>query len=745
MKLFCFKFGVILFIVSSFSIETTLSQTRSVAREWNELLLFSISNDLARPTVHARNLFHTSAAMYDAWAVYDDTAETFFLGKNVGGYPVYFDGIPSVTNIDEARKEAISFLMYRLIKHRFKNSPGRDTIFPKADSLMNKYGYHINFTGTDYSDGNPAALGNYIAEQVIAFGMQDGANEINDYINQFYAPLNLSLDPLQPGNPRMTHPNNWQPLAFDDFFVDQSGNVIDTEEPEFLGAEWGNIIPFALVESERTSFHRDGMKYYVYHDPGPPPNIDGEFSDIFKYSFALVPIWQSHLDPSDTTRWDISPFSMGNIDINDMPTSFTDYDDFYDLFNGGQINKGHQINPYTGKPYEQQVVLRGDYARVLAEFWADGPDSETPPGHWYSILNYVNDQKDLKKKFQGTGDVLDDLEWDVKSYFVLGGAMHDAAISAWSVKSKYDYVRPISAVRWMADNGQSSDPNLQSYHPDGIPLIEGFIELISEGDMLAGMNNENLGKIKLYTWRGHSSEYIPNPEVDHAGVDWILAEYWWPYQRLTFVTPPFAGYVSGHSTFSRAAAETLTMLTGDPFFPGGIGEFTAKKNEFLKFENGPSEDIILQWATYRDASDQCSLSRIWGGIHPPIDDINGRFIGEKVAINSFNLAVQYFNGTVDANIARYPTEIPETVYLEQNFPNPFNPSTIIRFHLDRESEIKLEVFDSMGRKLRVLYHGSANAGSHEIPFEALNLSSGVYFYRLVTETSSHTRKMSIIR
>ena len=78
------------------------------------------------------------------------------------------------------------------------------------------------------------------------------------------------------------------------------------------------------------------------------------------------------------------------------------------------------------------MVKRGDYTRVLAEFWADGPDSETPPGHWFTILNYVNDNPLLNKNFEGQNEVLSDLEWDVKSYFTLGGAMHDAAIAAWS-------------------------------------------------------------------------------------------------------------------------------------------------------------------------------------------------------------------------------------------------------------------------------------------------------------------------
>jgi hypothetical protein len=55
--------------------------------------------------------------------------------------------------------------------------------------------------------------------------------------------------------------------------------------------------------------------------------------------------------------------------------------------------------------------------------------------------------------------------------------------------------------------------------------------------------------------------------------------------------------------------------------------------------------MTLEWATYRDASDQCSLSRIWGGIHPPLDDIPGRLMGMKIGIDVFNQAATYFDGT----------------------------------------------------------------------------------------------------
>jgi len=300
------------------------------------------------------------------------------------------------------------------------------------------------------------------------------------------------------------------------------------------------------------------------------------------------------------------------------------------------------LNPVTGQTYQSQLVPRGDYTRVLAEFWADGPDSETPPGHWFTIFNHVTDDPLLEKRIAGTGALVSDLEWDVKGYLVLGGAMHDSAVTAWGIKGYYDSSRPVSAIRHMAELGQRTSSSLPNYDPQGMGLVDGLIELVESGDALAGENDEHVGKLKLFTWRG--PEFVEDPESDYAGVGWILAENWWPYQRPTFVSPPFAGYLSGHSTFSRAAAEVMTLFTGSPYFPGGLGEFVAPKNEFLVFEQGPSVDVVLQWATYQDASDQTSLSRIWGGIHPPMDDIPGRLIGITIGQDAYQMAQKYFSG-----------------------------------------------------------------------------------------------------
>ena len=603
----------------------------SVARRWMEVLLQAIRDDFARPTVHARNLFHLSAAMYDAWAAWSETATPYSFGKDDDPCPVA--ALPAAASVKWARVEAIGHAAWRLIRHRFRRSPGAASTFRNADTLMAALGVE---TGSGRALGPAAALGACLAELYIARGLEDGSNEANDYANTVYLPVNEELVPSEEGNPALTDPERWQPLDLT-LFIGQSGLVEDAV-PEFVTAEWGRVAPFALSGADLAVHRRDEADWLVYHDPGPPPTLRGPTDGLYKWGFSLVARWSSHLSPDDGVTMDIAPSGIGNVTA--LPEAFEDYPPFYD---GNPHGPGHAISPATGAPYEPQIVPRGDYTRVLAEFWADGPDSETPPGHWFVILNAVNDHPALVRRFGGKGPVLDPLEWDVKAYFALGGAMHDAAIAAWGIKGWYDYVRPISAIRFMADQGQSSDPGLASWSPDGIPLVEDFIELVRPNDPLAGEDGEHAGKIKLRAWRGPA--HAADPATDEAGVGWILAENWWPYQRPTFVTPPFAGYVSGHSTYSRAAAEVLTALTGDPFFPGGMSGFRVPANEFLVFERGPSVDMVLQWATYRDAADQCSLSRIWGGIHPPADDIPGRLIGAKIGGRAFRLAWSYFETT----------------------------------------------------------------------------------------------------
>jgi hypothetical protein len=610
----------------------------SVARQWNEKNLEAIRNDYARPTVHARNLFHVSLAMYDAWAAYDEVADGWLVDEHA-----------TATNVQAAREEAISYAAYRVLKARYASSPGAADSLASFDALMDALQYDKDYKGT--IGDSPAALGNRIAIHVLAFGLNDGANEAGGFENLVYEPINDPLVPPLPGNPEMTDPNRWQPLALK-FFEDQSGNIIPYGYPEALSPEWGIVTPFSLTGDDLTIYPDPDpdFDWYVYHDPGAPPHLGGTDEAYYKWGFEMVSIWSSHLDPGtpgpDQVLWDISPGGIGNAPL----PAVDGWAPYYDLLDGGDWGDGYDVNPVTGKPYEPQLVPRGDYTRILAEYWADGPDSETPPGHWFTIMNYVVDHPLFERRFEGEGPIVDALEWDVKAYLALGGAMHDIAISSWGIKGYYDYLRPISAIRYMCDRGQCTDPDGPAYHADGINLRPGLIEVVTEKSRAAhhaaipGLDDDVIGKIAVYAWRG--PDYIVDPAVDAAGVGWILAENWWPYQRPSFVTPPFPGYISGHSTYSRGAAELLTLMTGSPYFPGGLGEFLCPQNEFLVFEEGPSVNCTLQWATYRDASDQTSLSRIWGGIHPPADDIPGRLIGQVIGPEAFDHAKLYFGGRI---------------------------------------------------------------------------------------------------
>ncbi|MCA9310874.1 MAG: hypothetical protein KDA21_06690, partial [Phycisphaerales bacterium] len=487
-----------------------------MAREWNDQLLEGIRHDLARPTVHARNLFHTSVVMWDAWAAYDDVADQY----------LHFEK-QSAVDVQAAREEAISYAAYRLLRHRFANSPGSLLTLSALDAKMMALGYDKNNTST--VGDTPAALGNRIAATMIAYGLSDNSNEALNYANLVYQPVNEPLVPPLPGNPEISDPNRWQPLSIN-YFVDQSGNVIPFGYPPALSPEWGIVKHFALQDEDANVYQRDGFDWWVYHDPGPPPLIGGVGEDYYKWGFELVAIWSGHLDPTDGVMIDISPGGIGNAPLPEV----TEWASFYDRINGGDWGPGHDLNPTTGMPYEPQIRPRGDYARVLAEFWADGPDSETPPGHWFTILNYVADHPLFEKRFGGTGPILDDLEWDVKAYLALGGAMHDTAVSSWGVKGWYDFIRPVSAIRFMCDQGQCTDPMDSSFHPQGIHLEPGHIEVVTAETTQPGGRHEHLGagaigKIALKAWRG--PDFITNPMTDDAGVGWILAENWWPYQR----------------------------------------------------------------------------------------------------------------------------------------------------------------------------------------------------------------------
>ena len=103
--------------------------------------------------------------------------------------------------------------------------------------------------------------------------------------------------------------------------------------------------------------------------------------------------------------------------------------------------------------------------------------------------------------------------------------------------------------------------------------------------------------------------------------------------------------------------------------------------------------------------------------------------------------------TIDFVATTIPTSVEdenavvENYYLAQNYPNPFNPSTKINYGLEKAGEVEITVYNILGNKIATLVNGMKSAGNHSVSFNASNLSSGIYFYKIVTNGFVQTRKM----
>jgi hypothetical protein len=582
----------------------------SVARRWDEALLDAIRRSVPNPPVHARNLFHTSVAMWDAWATYDPVASGYLFKEK-----------HTASDVAAARDEAVSYAAYRVLTARYIRSVGADVSLSEFDDLMDELRYPLDVTTT--VGDSPAAIGNRIARTVLDYGLNDGSNQAGAYSSPWYESVNEPLVVNKPGT-TMNDPNRWQPLQIERM-ISQNGIPVTNAVQQNVGPQWGGVLSFGLPSSGGTGATPPVVPPL---DPGPPPRLgDPDTDEEFKAEIVQVIRDSSLLDASLGNTIDVSPGALGGNTL------------------GTNDGTGHPVNPATGEPYPPDVVNLGDFGRVMAEFWADGPDSETPPGHWNVIANFASDELAPNLRIAGKGPAVDRLEWDVKLYFALNGAVHDAAVTAWGAKGYYDAARPISWIRYMGGLGQSSDPSGPSYNKDGLPLVPGLIEVITaensaSGQSLAALSGHQ-GEIAIRSWAGQPED----PKTQTSGVTWILAVNWVPYQMPTFVSPAFPGYFSGHSTFSRAAAEVLAGFTGSEYFPGGVSGYTIKAGS-LKFEVGPTTDIHLEWATYFDASDQAGQSRLWGGIHVQADDFTGRLVGSECGKAAWTVAQRYYSGGV---------------------------------------------------------------------------------------------------
>jgi len=239
------------------------------------------------------------------------------------------------------------------------------------------------------------------------------------------------------------------------------------------------------------------------------------------------------------------------------------------------INQAHDLLELSAGLTDEQ--------KMIAEYWADGPRSELPPGHWNLFAQFVSRRDHHGVHSHG-------VEQDVKLFFALTNAISDAGCCAWDNKRAFNSVRPITAIR----------------------------------TLFAGQS--------VRAWAGPGQ-----------GTRMIDGSAWFPYQPTTFPTPPFPEYSSGHSNFSAAGAEILKLFTGRDRFGGS----TVLPAGSSRIETGavPSNDVTLSWATFSDAAKQAGLSRRYGGIHFEQGDLDARATGRIAAGMVWEKAQEYWEGS----------------------------------------------------------------------------------------------------
>src|SRR5258705_4692795 len=163
----------------------------TIARDWDEQILAAIRIDTPHPPVQARNLFSWSVCMYDAWAAYDNIAV---------GY-VYRDK-HTAADVAAARREAISYASYRILRERYLYSRSASVTRAALDTHMTSLGYDINNLSIDTS--TPAGVGNTIYYAVSNWFILDGARQLQAYADYplcqgGYMYINPPLAVIYPG------------------------------------------------------------------------------------------------------------------------------------------------------------------------------------------------------------------------------------------------------------------------------------------------------------------------------------------------------------------------------------------------------------------------------------------------------------------------------------------------------------------------------------------------------------------
>lgn len=215
-----------------------------------------------------------------------------------------------------------------------------------------------------------------------------------------------------------------------------------------------------------------------------------------------------------------------------------------------------------------------------------------------------------------------------------------------------------------------------------------------------------------------------------------------------------------HSSLDHGQIRTFSNL-GNKVFAGtdSSGIYMSSNNGISWVQSGLNNKFVFSVITNGNI---LFASVTNGGVYKSTDNgiswiqksegfSSGIIITKLIIYNNYIFAGSYGQSVwrrplIDIiGIQKINSEIPSSFSLSQNYPNPFNPKTIINFQMPKSNYVKLIVYDAMGREVSTLVNEKLNPGTYEVEWNASNFPSGIYFYKLQTESLSKTKKMILVK
>ena len=495
----------------------------TVVVHWNEAALEEIRSGIPRvmgPPMAARALAIAHTCMYDAWAAYDDKAVGTRLGDALRRPP---------RERSRANKAvAISIAAHRCLDNLFAQPnvfPGVPDVAAAVAAVHARLDDALAAALTKYAphtdeDEFAAAVvvGETAAQAVVDFRARDGANQYGD----------------EPGTPP----------------------GVTTAYSDYTGYHPVNP-PMAYCQPPMTVDQCYGTRPLVIIDP-------------------LV--WQPLIGPSGALQQFVGPYFE-----RVTPFALRSSNQFDHLPSADSPDV--QKNAVLYRENVDQIIAFSasldDDRKLIVEYWADGPSSELPPGHWGLLAQYVS-QRDR--------NTVDD---DAKMFFAMHNASFDAGIVAWHFKRLYDGVRPITAVRYLM-RGQTI--------------------------VAWGGPGQGIKEIPGETW----SPYNPGSNLTPAFPGYISG-----HSTFSGASAEVLRQFTGSDRFDFST-----------IIPKGFGRVEDPATHPI-----PPVDTRISFATFTEAAEQAAFSRILGGIHFMDDNTTGLFLGRLIGRRAWEKAVTYFEGT----------------------------------------------------------------------------------------------------